>query len=116
MTNLWKLLPGSKREPKILVVFSNRQQDCDRLIRYMARPVANSAGGNSQASAYPIHVYCLEKPYEARRCAHVVVDPDPRSLCRRAHAELANSWVALSATAWNRVGRGARLKLIPLTI
>jgi len=110
MTNLRKLLPGGKREPKILVVFSNRQEDCDRLIRYMSRRVANSPATN-----FPIHVYCLEKPYEAPRCAHVVVDADPRRLWQRAQ-ELANSWVALSATSWNNVGRGTRLKLIPLTI
>ena len=41
MKNLKKLLPGGKREPKVLVVFSNSQQDCDRLIRYMSRHVAN---------------------------------------------------------------------------
>jgi glycosyltransferase involved in cell wall biosynthesis len=111
VTNLRKLLPGGKREPKILVVFSNRQEDCDRLIRYLSRRVANSPD-----TAYPIHVYCLEKPYEAQRCAHVVVDPDPRRLCRRARQELANSWVALSATSWNNIRRGTLLKLIPLTI
>lgn len=111
MRNLRKLLPGSKREPKILVVFSNRQDDCDRLIRYLCRRVANSP-----VTSYPIHVYCLERPYEAQRCAHVVVDPDPRRLFKRAQEELANSWVALSATTWNNVRRGTLLKLIPFTI
>ena len=111
MKKLRKMLPGGKREPKILVVFSNRQEDCDRLIRYLSRRVANSP-----ATAYPIHAYCLEKPYEAKRCAHVVVDPDPRRLYRQAQQELADSWVALSATSWNNVPHGALLKLIPFTI
>lgn len=111
MSMLRKLLPGGKREPKILVVFANRQEDCDRLIRHLARRVANSP-----VAAYPIHAYCLEKPYEAQRCAHVVVDPDSRSLYRRARRELADSWVALSATSWNNDGRGTLLKLIPFTL
>jgi glycosyltransferase involved in cell wall biosynthesis len=111
MKNLRKLLPGGKREPKVLVVFSNTQEDCDRLIRHLSRQVANSPG-----ASYPIHAYCLEKPYEARRCAHVVVDPDPRRLYERAHKELADVWVALSATSWNRRSRGTLMKLIPLTI
>ncbi len=111
MKRLRKLLPGGKREPKILVVFSNRQEDCDRLIRYLCRRVTNTP-----STSYPIHVYCLEKPYEAQRCAHVVVDPDPHSLYRRAQEELADSWVALSATSWNNIRRGTLLKLIPLTI
>jgi glycosyltransferase involved in cell wall biosynthesis len=111
MTKLRKLLPGAKREPKILVVFSNRKEDCDRLIRHLSRRVANSP-----VAAYPIHVYCLEKPFEEQRCAHVVVDPNPRSLYRRAQQELANSWVALSATSWNNLRYGTLLKLIPLTI
>ena len=58
----------------------------------------------------------MEKPYEGHRCAHVVVDPDSGRLCRRAQAELADSWVALSATSWNRIPRGAWLKLIPFTL
>ncbi|HEY3836203.1 MAG TPA: glycosyltransferase family 4 protein [Bryobacteraceae bacterium] len=105
-----KLLPGGKREPKVLAVFSNRQQDCDRLIRYLSRRV-----GDSSAAAYPIHVYCLEKPYESQRCARVVVDPDPGRLYRQARSELAEVWVALSATSWNGVSQGTRLKLIPFT-
>ena len=110
MTNLRKLLPGGKREPKVLVVFSNTQVDCDRLIRYLSRSLATSP------VAYPIHVYCLEKPYEAQRCAHVVVDPNPGRLYRRAQRELADVWVALSATSWNKRPRGTLMKLIPLTI
>ena len=66
--------------------------------------------------AYPIYVYCLEKPYEAQRCAHVVVDPDPRRLYRRAREELADVWVALSATSWNNRRRGTLMKIIPFTI
>ena len=111
MKNLRKLLPGGKREPKILVVFANRQEDCDRLIRYLSRRVTNSPH-----NTYPIHAYCLEKPYEAHRCAHVVVDPDQRRLYKRAQEELTSSWVALSATSWNNLGRGTLLKLIPLTL
>jgi len=110
MKNLKKLLPGGKREPKILVVFSNAREDCDRLIRYMSSQAANSG------AAYPIHVYCLEQPSEAHCCAHVVVDPDPRRLYCRARLELADAWVALSATSWNRRRRAALMKLIPLTI
>jgi glycosyltransferase involved in cell wall biosynthesis len=110
MKNLKKLLPGGKREPKVLVVFSNAQADCDRLIRYMSRQAANLP------VPYPIYVYCLEKPYEAQRCEHVVVDPDPLRLYDRAQRELANVWVALSATSWNNRSRGTLMKLIPLTI
>ena len=111
MKNLRKLLPGSKREPKILVAFSNRQVDCDRLIRYLARTAAKTPG-----HSYPIHAYCLEEPLESRRCEHVVVDSNSWRLYRKAQQELANSWVALSATSWNGVRRGGLLKLIPLTI
>ena len=109
--NLRKLLPGGKREPKILVVFANRQEDCDRLIRYLSRRVTNSPH-----NTYPIHAYCLEKPYEAHRCAHVVVDPDQRRLYKRAQEELTSSWVALSATSWNNSGGVRCSKLIPLTL
>ena len=52
MKSLKKLLPGGKREPKVLVVFSNSQEDCDRLIRYMSRHVAN-AGGLSHLCLLP---------------------------------------------------------------
>ncbi len=96
MKNLRKLLPGGKREPKILVVFSNSQVDCDRLIRHLSRHVANSP-----VAAYPIHVYCQEMPFEAQRCAHVVVKADARSLYQQARKELSDAWVALSATSWN---------------
>ncbi len=111
MKNLRKLLPGANREPKLLVVFSNRQEDCDRLIRFLCRHVANSP-----VAEYPIHVYCLEKPYEGHRCARVVVDSDSRRLYKQAQDDLANAWVALSATSWNNVPRGTLLKLIPLTL
>ena len=111
MKNLRKLLPGGKREPKIIAVFSNAQEDCDRLIRYINGWVANTP-----AAAYPIHVYCLEKPDEADRCAHVVIDPEPRRLYDRAQQELADAWVALSATSWNQHPSGKLMKLIPLTI
>ena len=110
MKNFLKLLPGGKREPKVLVVFSNSQEDCDRLIRELSRRFATSP------VAYPIHVYSLEKPYEEPRCAHVVVDPDPRRLYRRAQQELSGVWVALSATSWNRRSGGALMKVIPLTL
>jgi glycosyltransferase involved in cell wall biosynthesis len=109
--NLRKLLPGGKREPKILAVFSNRQEDCDRMIRHLCRATPSNNGAH-----YPIYVYCLEKPFEAQRCAHVVVDPDARRLYHRAQQELADSWVALSVTSWNNVKRGRLLKLIPLTL
>ena len=46
----------------------------------------------------------------------MVVNPDPRSLYRQAQVELADVWVALSATSWNHVRRGNLIKLIPLTI
>jgi glycosyltransferase involved in cell wall biosynthesis len=111
MRNLRKLLPGAKREPKVLAVFSNSQVDCDRLIRHLVRMVAGSP-----VAEYPIHVYCMEKPFEAQRCAHVVVDPDPKRLYRRAEQELSQVWVALSATSWNGRPRGTCLKLMPLTI
>ena len=111
MKNLKKLLPFGKREPKVLAVFSNSQEDCDRLIRYINRWV-----GNTPAAAYPICVYCLEKPNEAQNCARVVVDPDPRRLYDRAQQELAAEWVALSATSWNHRPGGTLMKLIPLTI
>ncbi len=111
MTKLRKLLPGGKREPKILVVFSNCQVDCDRLIRHMVRRVANSP-----IAAYPIYVYCLERPFEANRCDHVVVDADPRRLYEQAQKELADVWVALSGTSWNHRPSGRLMKIIPLTI
>ena len=111
MKNLKKLLPGRKREPKVVAVFSNTQLDCDRLIRHVCRLVADSP-----LAAYPIHVYCLEQPHEAQRCAHVVVDPDSRRLYNRAQRELADVWVVLSATSWNKNPRGTLMKLIPLTI
>jgi len=110
MNQFRKLLPGGKREPKVLVVFANRRDDCDRLIRHFSRVAS------SPASAYPIHVYCLEKPFESQRCARVEVDPDPRRLARLAREQLSDCWVALSATAWNRDPKGASLKLLPLTL
>src|ERR1035438_8342455 len=110
MRNLRKLLPGAKREPKVVVVFANRQEACDRLIRHVRRRQA------AEGTTYPIYAYCLEQPHEAQRCARVVVDADPRRLYRQAQVELADVWVALSATTWNHVSRGTLIKLIPLTI
>jgi hypothetical protein len=111
MRNLKKLLPGFRREPKIIAIFSNCQSDCDRLIHHVLRLTSNSP-----AAGYPIHVYSLEAPLLASACAHVVVDADSRRLYRRAHQELAESWVALSATSWNNIPRGRWLKIICMTL
>ena len=70
--NLLKLVPGRKREPKLLVVFSNRRQDCDCLIRFAVHQ--NAA---SRMLQYPIQVYCLKQPFETLHCTRVVVNPDP---------------------------------------
>jgi glycosyltransferase involved in cell wall biosynthesis len=109
--NLRKLLPGAKRDPKVVAVFSNRQADCDRLIRHVSRGLSNTPFADC-----PIYVYCTEQPYETRGCTHVVVDPDPDHLYARAQEELSEVWVALSATSWNGVRYTTNLKLIPLTI
>jgi glycosyltransferase involved in cell wall biosynthesis len=111
MKNLRKLLPGGKRDPKLIVVFANRQQDCDRIILYLIRTITTSRVAN-----YPIHAYCLEKPYEAHRCAKVTVDPDPSRLYHQAQRDLADAWVALSAVSWNGVRVGALVKIIPFTL
>ncbi len=111
MKNLSKLLPGGKREPKVVVVFSTAGVDCDRLIRHLCRRFAKTP-----VAAYPIHVYCLETPLEAPRCANVVVDRDSRRLYARAQEELAGVWVAFSATSWNNRRGGTLMKLIPLTM
>jgi glycosyltransferase involved in cell wall biosynthesis len=106
-----KLLPGSKREPKIFAVFANRQEDCDRLIRYL-----HAFRARSPSAEFPIHVYSLEEPAEWRRCEYIVVDHDARRLFQRAQQDLSDVWVALAATTWNRHPRGMLTKLIPLTL
>jgi glycosyltransferase involved in cell wall biosynthesis len=70
----------------------------------------------SPVADYPIYVYCVEKPFEAQRCEHVVVEPDAKHLCRIAARELSQVWVALSATSWNGRPGGLGLKLLPFTM
>jgi glycosyltransferase involved in cell wall biosynthesis len=105
------LLRRSRSRPKILAVFSNCQLDCDRLILHLLRSTANSP-----AAAYPIHVYCLETPLEAHRCAYLAIDCDSRRLFQRARKELADVRVELSVTSWNHRPRGTLIKILPLTI